>query len=216
MQARRLGEQMQQTGGANKTLLALGFLVGLVLLVLLAIFSVRALSRQDREIRQAAMVFDSTGEGIVIADPQGYILAINQALSDTSEYSRDELIGQHIRVLGSKQYRITFFKKMLSTLDKTSRWQGEIHTRKKFGDVVPEWLTVNAVKDEMGRVAQYVAVFSDVAVVKQSLQQLDHLAHHDTLTGLPNRLLLQDRLEGKAEIDIDTRADYDRLLQDTN
>lgn len=195
MQARSLGEQMQQTRGANKTLLALGFLVGLALLVVIAFFSIRALNRQDREIRQAAMVFDSTGEGIVLVDPQGHIVAVNQALSDASDYARDELVGRHIGILGAKQHRKTTFAQMLQTLDTTGRWQGEIHTRKKSGEVVPEWLTVNAVRDDQGRVTQYVAVFSDVAIVKQSLQQLDHLAHHDTLTGLPNRLLLQDRLE---------------------
>ena len=75
------------------------------------------------------------------------------------------------------------------------RWQGEVYTRKKSGESILEWLTVNAVKDSEGKVVQYVAVFSDVAIVKRSLQQLDHLAHHDTLTGLPNRLLLQDRLD---------------------
>jgi len=194
-QARSLSEQMQRARGTNKLLLALGFLIGLMLLVLIAFFSIRTLSRQDREIRQAAMVFDSTSEGIIIVDPHGHIVTVNQALTDASEYHRDELIGRHIRVLGSRQHRKVFFVQMLEALNETGRWQGEVHTRKKSGEAIPEWLTVNAIKDDQGRVIQYVAVFSDVAIVKQSLQQLNHLAHHDMLTGLPNRLLLQDRLE---------------------
>ena len=194
-QASGLSGKLQESRGANRTLLVLVFLIGLVLLVVIAFFSIRTLSRQDSEIRQAAMVFESTGEGVIIVDRNGRIVAINQAFSDSSEYGRDELTGRHVRVLRSRRHRRAFYRQIFETLSDTGRWQGELYTRKKSGESMLEWLTVNAVKDSQGRVTQYVAVFSDVAIVKRSLEQLDHLAHHDTLTGLPNRLLLQDRLE---------------------
>ncbi|MGB5569445.1 MAG: EAL domain-containing protein [Sedimenticolaceae bacterium] len=194
-QAGSLGKQLQKSRGANRALLVMVFLIGLVLLVMIAFFSIRTLGRQDREIRQTAMVFESTGEGVIIVDPKGRIVAVNQAFGGSSGYGRDELAGRHVRILRSRRHRREFYHQILSALLETGRWQGEMYTRKKTGESMPEWLTVNAVKDGQGRVSQYVAVFSDVAIVKRSLQKLDHLAHHDTLTGLPNRLLLQDRLD---------------------
>ncbi len=194
-QASALSSQLQQSRGADRALLVLVFMIGLFLLVLIAFFSIRTLSRQDREIRQAATVFESTGEGVIIIDPRGRIVAVNQAFSDSSDYERTELAGRHIRVLRSRRHRKAFYQQMFEAIAANGRWQGEVYTRKKSGDSILEWLTVNAVKDNEGRVNQYVAVFSDVAIVKRSLQQLDHLAHHDTLTDLPNRLLLQDRLD---------------------
>jgi diguanylate cyclase (GGDEF)-like protein/PAS domain S-box-containing protein len=193
-QAASLGVHLERSRGANRALLVLVFLIGLILLLTIAFFSIRTLEKQDRDIRQAAMVFESTGEGVIITDPQARIVAINQAFSQSSEYQQDEIAGRHILALISKRHRKAFYDEMLATLSQTGRWQGEIYTRKKSGDSCLEWLTVNVVRDNQGNVSQYVAIFSDVAIVKRSLQQLDHLAHHDTLTGLPNRLLLQDRL----------------------
>ena len=194
-QTHSLSTQLQNSRGANRTLLVLVFMIGLVLLVMIAFFSIRTLSRQDRELRQAAMVFESTGEGVIIIDKNGQIIAVNQAFSDSSDYGREELASRHIRVLRSRHHRRAFYQQILEALSESGRWQGEVYTRKKSGESTLEWLTVNAVRESQGRVSQYVAVFSDVAIVKRSLQKLDHLAHHDTLTGLPNRLLLQDRLD---------------------
>ena len=194
-QAGNIAGQLEKSRGANRALLVLVFLIGLVLLVLLAVFSVRTLSRQAREIRQAATVFESTGEGVIIVDRHGRIVAVNQAFADSSEYGREELTGRHVRLLRSRRNPRVLYQRLLASLAETGRWQGEIHLRKKSGESIPEWLTVNAVTDSEGQVSQYVAVFSDVAIVKRSLHKLDHLAHHDTLTGLPNRLLLQDRLD---------------------
>lgn len=193
-QATSLSVQLERSRGVNRALLVLVFLIGLILLLIIAFFSIRTLGKQERDIRQAAMVFESTGESVIITDPQARIVAVNQAFSQSFDYQRDEIAGRHIRILRSKRHRKAFYEEMMETLSQTGRWQGEIYTRKKSGDSCLEWLTVNAVKDNQGNVSQYVAVFSDVAIVKRSLQQLDHLAHHDTLTSLPNRLLLQDRL----------------------
>jgi diguanylate cyclase (GGDEF)-like protein len=90
---------------------------------------------------------------------------------------------------------MAFYKEMIRTLADEGRWQGEIYTRNKNGGSGLDWLTVNVVRDDHGEVIQHVAVFSDVNIVKRSLEKLDHLAHHDILTGLPNRLLLRGRLD---------------------
>jgi diguanylate cyclase (GGDEF)-like protein/PAS domain S-box-containing protein len=193
-QAAELTVQLEKNRGIYRALLVLVFLVGLILLLMIAIFSIKTIGKRDREIRQAAMVFESTGESILITDTEARIVAVNQAFLKSFEYSQNEIIGRHIRILRSKHHHKTFYKEMLESLSLQGRWQGEIYIKKKSGTFHPEWLTINVVKDSKGKLSKYVAVFSDVAIIKRSLQQLDHLAHHDTLTGLPNRLLLQDRL----------------------
>jgi len=195
LEASGLGVQLDRSRGLNLALLILVFLVGVMLLLVIASFSIRTLGKQDRDIRQATMVFESTGEGVIITDPHARIVAVNQAFCDLTGYQRDEIAGRSVRILRSIRHRKMFYEEMFETLAQTGRWEGEIYTRKKSGDSDLEWLTINVVKDNQDRLSQFVAVFSDVAIVKRSLQKLDHLAHHDTLTGLPNRLLLRDRLE---------------------
>ena len=189
-----LSKQLERNRGAYRTFLVLVFSLGLILLFLIALYSIKTMVKQGRDLRQAAMVFESTGESIIITDEKARIIAANQAFLESFKYNKDDIIGHHARILRSKHHHISFYKEMLNTLSRQGRWQGEIYTRKKSGSSNPEWLTVNAIKDSRGDLSQYVAVFSDVAIIKRSLEQLDHLAHHDTLTGLPNRLLLQDRL----------------------
>ena len=75
-------------------------------------------------------------------------------------------------------------------------WSGEIWNRRKNGEIYPEKLTLSAVKNEEGEITRYIALFSDISSLKNQQQQLEHLAHHDALTGLPNRVLLNDRLAG--------------------
>lgn len=190
-----LRQQMEKIRGANRLLLILVFLVGLVLTGMIALFSIKALLKQQRTIRQAATVFESTGEGVIILDPGFRIIAVNSAFSTNSGHDKNKIIGRHVRLLHSRRHDRFFYRRINEALAETGRWQGEVFTRKNNGELELDWLTVNAVRNRQGEIAQYVAVFSDVAIVKRSLQKLDHLAHHDALTGLPNRLLLQDRIE---------------------
>jgi len=194
IQATGLGIQLQRSRGVHRALLILVFLTGLILLLTIAFFSINTLGKQDRDLRQAAMVFESTGEGIIITDQKARIVAVNQAFEESFEYKQGELVGRHVRILRSKQHTKDFYKEMMETLSQKGQWQDEIYVCRKSGNSHPEWLTINAIKNSRGNINRYVAVFSDVAIVKRSLQKLDHLAHHDMLTGLPNRLLLQDRL----------------------
>lgn len=161
----------------------------------IAFITIRIFSRHERELNQAATVFNNTAEGIVITDPKSQIIAVNQAFSDISGYHSREVLGKNIKILKSGRHREAFYQEMWQTLHVTGRWQGEVFNRKKSGEIYPEWLTINAIRDHKGDIFQYVAIFSDISLLKKSLAEMDHLANHDSLTGLPNRLLFNDRLK---------------------
>lgn len=151
--------------------------------------------RADAQLRLAAMVFESSTEGVTLTDAHGTIVAVNRAFVEITGYSEAEVLGRNPRILQSGRQDETFYRNMWAALATTGRWRGEIWNRRKDGEVYPEWMTISAVKDEQGRTTHYVSVSSDIGEAKEAQQEIDFLAHHDALTGLPNRTLLHDRLE---------------------
>uniref|UniRef100_A0A915DRG6 Diguanylate cyclase n=1 Tax=Ditylenchus dipsaci TaxID=166011 RepID=A0A915DRG6_9BILA len=135
---------------------------------------------EDRErLRMAAAVFDSTLEGVLVTDRQGLIVHVNRAF---------------MRITGYQQHE-AFYQQVYATLAEKGEWSGEIWNRRKSGEIYPQWQTICAIHDDEGELSHYVAVFSDISAIKHSEQELAYLAHHDPLTGLPNRLLFNDRVE---------------------
>jgi diguanylate cyclase (GGDEF)-like protein/PAS domain S-box-containing protein len=151
--------------------------------------------RNDEERRLAAAVFANTQEGIVITDPEGRILAVNPSVVGITGYSREELVGNTMRQLQSGRHDRAFYDALWQAVRTNGYWQGEIWNRRKNGEVYPELLTISTVRDEKGEISNYVGSFSDITLWKRSQERLEHLAHHDPLTGLPNRLMLHSRLE---------------------
>ncbi len=151
--------------------------------------------RTERKLRQAAKVFQSTTEGVIITDAKSSIVAVNEAFTKITGYEEQEAIGQTPSLLKSFRHDEAFYRALWDSLEEEGYWQGEIWNRRKNGEVYPQWLTINAIHNDDGEVDNYVAVFSDISTIKQSEERLQHLAHHDALTNLPNRLLLKDRLE---------------------
>ena len=147
-----------------------------------------------RQLRQAAAVFDSTKEGVIITDAQALIIAVNPAFAEITGYSAEDVIGENPRLLSSGSQSTEFYADLWRNLTKHGQWQGEMLNRRKDGSFLPEWLSISTIRDATGQPVQYVGVFSDISVIKQSEVRLDYLAHHDALTALPNRLLLVDRL----------------------
>ncbi len=151
--------------------------------------------RAEAELRLAAEVIENTAEGVLITDPSNAIVSVNRAFTEITGYPRQEMLGRNPSLLASGRHDRGFYEAMWRTLEKTGHWQGEIWNRKKSGEVFPEWLSVSTVRDEAARIVHYVGIFSDITGIKQSEAQLTHLAHHDALTGLPNRLLISDRID---------------------
>lgn len=142
----------------------------------------------------AATVFESTIEGVVITDPQQRITAINQAFSKITGYSEAQALGQTPRILASGQHDSDFFNGMWQQLAEHGHWQGEIWNRRLNNETFPGWLTINEVRDKDNQISHYVGVIADITPLKQAQERLDYQAHHDPLTGLPNRLLFESRL----------------------
>ncbi|WP_339650161.1 putative bifunctional diguanylate cyclase/phosphodiesterase [Halopseudomonas pelagia] len=148
----------------------------------------------NERLQQAAVVFDSTNEGVVVSDSRNRIINVNNAFCRITGYEHDEVVGQKPSVLKSGWHDELFYRDMWEALSRCGSWQGEVWNRRKNGEIYPQWQSINTVKDRTGKLTHYVAVFSDISVLKQSRQEIDFLAHHDPLTRLPNRLLLTERL----------------------
>ena len=143
---------------------------------------------------QAASVFTYAREGIIITDTNGTILNVNDSFARITGYSREEVLGQNPRLLKSGRQDNAYYTGMWHDLVDKGHWYGEIWNKRKNGEIYAEMLTITAVYGGDGKTQHYVALFTDITTLKEHQNQLEHMAHFDALTGLPNRLLLSDRL----------------------
>lgn len=148
----------------------------------------------EDELRVAATAFEAR-EGMMITDPDGVILRVNKAFSEITGYSAEEVIGQNPRLLNSGHHEPEFYAHMWQTISTEGSWKGEIWNRRRSGEIYPEWLTITAVKNGCEQITHYVSTLTDITERKENEARINNLAFFDPLTQLPNRRLLQDRLE---------------------
>ncbi|MBC8211777.1 MAG: EAL domain-containing protein [Gammaproteobacteria bacterium] len=159
---------------------------------------IRNISRRklaEKELQLSAKIIESTVEGVVVADAEGAVLKVNPAFCKISGYNEDEVMGKNLNLLQSGKHGELFYQDMWSSIKKKGYWRGEIWNKRKNGDIYPEWLTINTLRDEDDRLTNYVGVFSDISEIKDTENRLEYLAYHDTLTNLPNRRLFELRLQ---------------------
>jgi len=152
--------------------------------------------RKQAEVRLQllASVFENTQEGIVITDPTGTIIEVNASFERITEYDRAELMGRNPSLLQSGHHGPEFYQALWMALMEEGVWRGEIWNRRKGGEVYPQQLTISAVQDSHGHISHFVGVAVDISAIKRHEAELDRIAHYDALTGLPNRVLLNDRM----------------------
>jgi diguanylate cyclase (GGDEF)-like protein/PAS domain S-box-containing protein len=148
----------------------------------------------EERLQQSAVVFENSLEGVIITDAFTRIISINKAFEKITGYSEEDVLGQKPSILRSGRHNAAFYHAMWSEVRRNRQWNGEVWNRRKNGEIYPQLLTITAILDKQGNVQNYVAVFSDVSALKASQQALEHQAHYDSLTGLPNKLLLEARV----------------------
>jgi diguanylate cyclase (GGDEF)-like protein/PAS domain S-box-containing protein len=155
------------------------------------------LSAQQRSATQlmalSAKVFSVSGDGIMITDAGNKLVAVNPAFTELTGYASEEVLGRNPSLLSSGHQIRQFYVEMWEKLIEDGLWAGEIWHRRKNGEAYLAKLTINAVKDQAGRVINWVGIFSDITASRAEQESVVHQAQHDFLTNLPNRLLFRDR-----------------------
>ena len=155
----------------------------------------RARQIAERKLELASHVFENSAEGVMITDSDNKILMVNRRFSEITGYTAEEVTGNTPSVLNSGQQDKSFYSNMWRSLMNRGEWHGEIRNRRKDGEVIVEWMNISAVKNDLGEIVNFVAVFSEITVHKTIKKRMQFLAHYDALTSLPNRILFSDRLE---------------------
>ena len=156
---------------------------------------ITARKEAEEKLRLSATVLEHIADAVMVVDIEGVIVAVNPAFTQITGYTEAEAVGKHSSLTRSERHDEAFYQTMWDELIASGFWRGELWRRRKNGEIYLEWLTISAVRDTHALTTHYVGVCSDITQVKQAQEKLDHLAHHDPLTALPNRLLFHDRLQ---------------------
>jgi diguanylate cyclase (GGDEF)-like protein/PAS domain S-box-containing protein len=152
-----------------------------------------ALDKTNSELRIAAAAFNAQ-EGMIVTDTKGVILSANRAFVGLTGYTMEELVGQTARLFRAHRRDGEFYQSMWSSIQSTGGWQGDMSLRTKSGEHCARWLTISVVKNEAGQATNYIGSYYDISKLKHAEEKIRELAFFDQLTGLPNRVLLIDRV----------------------
>jgi diguanylate cyclase (GGDEF)-like protein/PAS domain S-box-containing protein len=148
----------------------------------------------ERNLMMAAQVFDNCRDAIVVLDRNYRVISVNQAFSDLMGYTAAEVAGQDAPGLRSGVHDAAFYEEVWDYVARHGHWEGEIWSRRRDGGEFPCWVALTAIRSGDAELADYMAILSDITDRKREEEHNRHLAEHDFLTDLPNRVLLLDRL----------------------
>jgi len=155
---------------------------------------------QESRLKQASIVYESMGDGILITDKDKKIIDLNPAFEEMFGYSRDELIGKTPMFIKTQKEDKVFYENMWSQLKDINRWTGRVYNKTKDGKIIPIWLTISLVKDENNKIQNYIGIYTDLSEIIASQEKAEYLAYHDSLTSLPNRAYLDLHLQDMIEL----------------
>ncbi|HTY99167.1 MAG TPA: diguanylate cyclase, partial [Rhodocyclaceae bacterium] len=167
---------------------------GRIVAVIETLRDLTAWKQAEEQLHLNASVFDHCVEGILITDARRNILSVNPAFTRLTGYPAEEVLGRNPGLLKSGLHDRPFYEDLWRSVKETGRWSGEVWNRRKDGEVYPERLSINVVRDAAGEITHYIGMFSDITQAKQAHDRLEDMANHDALTGLPNRIALSGRL----------------------
>ncbi|HDS3849414.1 EAL domain-containing protein [Legionella pneumophila] len=162
---------------------------------IISLFDITELKLKEKLLKISSKGISSAYEGIIIIDPEGIILEANNAFMKMTGYTEKEIIGQKPVLLHSRKQNEKFYKRLWKILTEKGQWSGELWAKKKNKRLFPAFLTISAVKNSDGDVINYIGYYHDLTLIKKQEQQIESFKYYDYLTGLPNKLLLTQRLQ---------------------
>lgn len=157
--------------------------------------TMRARRNCENEPCLTAGMFDYMKEAVVVTDAENRYVLVNPAFTSITGYELDEVRGRNPRIMASGMHDAAFFEQMWAAIGREGSWHGEIWDRRKNGELFPKWLSIGTVKDNWGAVKNYFGIFSDISESKDADEQIHFMTNYDPLTGLPNKVLLHDRID---------------------
>lgn len=155
--------------------------------------------QKELQLEQSAIFFENSNEGILITDANRKIISVNKAFSKITGYEKEEVLGKTPSILSSGVHDKEFYKNMRESLTLNSTWKGEIWNKKKNGEIYPEWLSIAKAVNPKYNEEFYIAIFTDITMIKESDKKLYFYANHDVLTKLPNRVQFETHLKKTIE-----------------
>jgi diguanylate cyclase (GGDEF)-like protein/PAS domain S-box-containing protein len=161
----------------------------------IAISDISDLKDMEKRLKLDASVLNECAEMIVVTDAKGRITRVNKAFTKVTGYTEEEVLGKNPNILHTEKMDKSLNDSKWDAIHKHHSWQGEIWNKRKNGEIYPEWVSLTAVKNTGDTITHYISVSSDITQRKKDADHIHFMAYYDTLTGLPNRILLQDRLK---------------------
>lgn len=155
---------------------------------------ISARKKAEERLKMLAMVFSNSNEAIIVTDADNRIVATNPAFTRLTGYAPEDVAGKNPRVLSAGTTPPEVFREMWKILLRDGAWQGELWDRRKTGEAYPKWLSISLVRDESGKILNHIGSFIDISELKATQEKIRYIAHHDTLTSLPNRFSLHEKL----------------------
>jgi diguanylate cyclase (GGDEF)-like protein/PAS domain S-box-containing protein len=139
-------------------------------------------------------IFNNASEAILVTDKKGIIKLINKAFTNITGYSIKDAVGKTPAILSSGLHDEDFYQTFWSEIKTHGKWSGEMWNKRKNGEVYPEWLNIISITNKNGEITHFISQFTDITEIKKSKKKALYQTYHDSLTDLPNRRLLFERL----------------------